>query len=1381
MVPLHRTCTEMPQGEGPEVRNKTSHPIEKFQDVDAYVLLGAPGTGKTTEFKRQAESSGGCYISARDFLTFDEKPEWHNQPLFIDGLDEVRAQSHNALTRFDGIRRQLDRLGCPKFRVSCRITDWFGSNDRLHLQKASPNGEVKGLRLDAFSQENIADFLSQHTPIADADGFLDWATERGINDLLSNPQSLGMLARAFGEGKRPESRQQAFELACQTLIQEHNLEHKIAKPPDASVSVLMDVAGKLCTLQILSGKAGFALPPAEHGQQYLALEQVTQEDHQRARHVLGTKLFDCPDESRCTPVHRQISEFLAARFLAKRISQGLPIRRILALMTGYDGGIVSELRGLCAWLAARSQSGRAELIERDPLGVVLYGDVRTFSVGDKQRILGGIAREAKRNPWIIGSIHLDSRLGDFVTPDVEDLVRSVLTNPERDHAKQSLASIVIEMLGHSAAFLGLSDILLELIRDDSRWPRMRSGALRALIRQHQGDEEALEKLKILLVDIHEGRVVDSDEDLLSELLHALYPAVMSVHEVVQYLKPPSRANYFGAYKDFWMNRVARDSSRAELAEFLTELSALDRQQSETQDSWRWVDHWQGSFQTLLRRFLDEFEGEVDSLPLYDWLEIATRQPHASPNLSDSMTERAQIRTWLTQHPKLQIALFKVGFQRCLASPESEAADFASLVGHVWYHIFQGSPPPEFTHWCLEQVFATTDRRARHYLLEYVARVTNKSPPQNHLSREYVESRLKQNPELLDIFRGTLNQLSIERQELRGIKKNTESEAGRLEQEQKDHDRQRRKEWRDLVKAHEEALAKNTAPPKLLGQIATAYLGGYSNVSGDTPLERLQDLLGDDDELIATVLKGIRGSLRHQDLPSIGEIIRLGTKNRTHYLSWAFWAAIEESRTPALPVETCLSNDQMRLALAIHYNVPVWPRSPDMPDEPPDWFGPLLQSQPELVSDVLIRTARARLRNGADFSTALYALSHSPDHAALARLASLPLLKSFPLRCRKQQLPSLSHLLQAALRHCEKRDLLGLVEQKADQPNMNLAQRVYWLTAALLASPEAYIERLGAFVTGNERRVHHMAELVLGRFERMSMSVPRSNVSARAFLIKHIGRFHAPFTLASDHEENLGAIQAFDIHGIDRLISDLASISTASASRALEELVQDEHLRLWHPRLVDAIYRQNAIRREAEFFHMDVDQITGVLDNRTPANAADLAALTLDNLSEIARDIRDGNTSDWRQFWNVDSHNRAQVPRPEDAGRDFLLSQLNARVKSLGIDAQPEGRYADNKRSDIRVSYNGHNVPVEIKRSCHPDLWSAVRTQLIAKYTKDPGAEGYGLYLVLWFGNTEHCRPTPNEGSPPKSAPELEKLLLDRLSASERLKISICVVDASQPD
>ena len=69
----------------------------------------------------------------------------------------------------------------------------------------------------------------------------------------------------------------------------------------------------------------------------------------------------------------------------------------------------------------------------------------------------------------------------------------------------------------------------------------------------------------------------------------------------------------------------------------------------------------------------------------------------------------------------------------------------------------------------------------------------------------------------------------------------------------------------------------------------------------------------------------------------------------------------------------------------------------------------------------------------------------------------------------------------------------------------------------------------------------------------------------------------------------------------------------------------------------------------------------------------------------------------------------------------------------------EGSYKDDKRADIRLSVPGFNIPIEIKRSCHDDWWSSIRTQLIAEYTRDPDTDGYGIYLVFWFGEAEGCK------------------------------------------
>jgi len=86
--------------------------------------------------------------------------------------------------------------------------------------------------------------------------------------------------------------------------------------------------------------------------------------------------------------------------------------------------------------------------------------------------------------------------------------------------------------------------------------------------------------------------------------------------------------------------------------------------------------------------------------------------------------------------------------------------------------------------------------------------------------------------------------------------------------------------------------------------------------------------------------------------------------------------------------------------------------------------------------------------------------------------------------------------------------------------------------------------------------------------------------------------------------------------------------------------------------------------------------------------------------------------------------------------------------------------------------------VEIKRSTDRKLWSAFRSQLIKKYVRDPGTDGHGIYLVLWFGNKGV--PMPPSGARPQSAQELEKRLQDSLSLDERLKISIVVIDVARP-
>lgn len=1329
-----RTCAEIPEGDSRDESKNPSRPLKDFRETNAFVLLGAPGAGKSTVFRREAERTGGCYVTARDFATFDDKPEWRDTVIYIDGLDETRAGLTDGRTPLDSIRAKLDRLGHPRFRLSCREADWFGANDRDSLKAVSPGGKVTVLRLDQLSDEAIREILP-FFGVEDVDGFIVSAREKGIDGLLPNPQSLKMLAKAVADhGVWPETRMQTFDMACQTLLKEHNRDHQIAEPNLVDIPRLMDAAGRLCAVQLLTGVAGYTLPGCENAPDFLELERIPDEAPQILLSALHTKLFEAPSEGR-TPVHRQTAEFLAAKYLSKLIENGLPTKRVLALMTGHDGGVVSELRGLSAWLAAHSKSSRKEIVERDPLGTILYGDVREFSVDEKRRVLDCLEQEAKRNPWFLTMSKIDSRLGDLATPDMEDIFRENLTDPDREGARQSFVCILIESLGYGQALPELADLIFGIIRKVEWRSDVRRTALEALIRQRGDRESVTAELQVLLADVHRGLVPDPNDDLLGSLLRELYPGRLSARELWQYLKTSQNASLYGLYCDFWNWHTPKKSTNAQLAELL---DGLVEQFEQLRPVFIGSQGMSSFFRQvpirLLRHYLEISSENIPLDQLFDWLGVAS-----DSELRTSGEDVQFVQDWLSGNPGILKELISKGMRYCAGSQ-----DFHDCMYMVERRFFGAALPPDFGSWCLEQAIASENHDKADWFMRKVAQSVYRHRFNKGLSQEIVERRIKGHTDLLSMFTERLTK-----------HEEIDTRENDIQEQYENEKRQRRREWRNHVKPQESALREGRCEPTLLHQLGEVYFGWFVDVEGDTPQDRLRNLFGNDERLIKAVLEGLCGSVVRSDVPDDAEIMRLRTENQIHPLALPFLAGLEEIAKATPEGDLPLDEKQMRQALAFLYAEP--------PDLTSSWYERASISHLKTAVDVLVRSVRAEMRSGNGRFSGVYRLGDSED---IARQAVIPLLESFPVRCTIQQLEELVYLLKIALSHCEETALLDLIHGKLAHRSMNVGQRICWLGIGFLVSPDFYREKLEAYIAGgHERRVQHLAYVVC-RDDLLAALPRRLGVLELELLIRLLGPIYKPPYPLTANRIN-----------IREFIEMLVSIPSNAATEALKSLSSEENLRSWRSYLIDAAYRQNAVRREASFRHCDIGQVLETLESERPANAADLAALTLEFLREIAKTIRHGNTSDWRQYWSGTPDNR---PKPENLCRDALLSDLCLKLSRLGIDAQPEGHYADDKRSDIRVSYGDFNVPIEIKRSCHRELWSAIKTQLILKYTRGPGTDGYGIYLVFWFGDTEHCRPTPGEGVPPKSAADIEQRLLNTLSSDERLKISICVIDVSEP-
>ena len=1361
-----RTCTvvrERTKEAGPKTESGLTHgpesrPLESFRDEPAYVLLGSPGSGKTDAFKHEARHEGVEPITARDFRTFDPDPDWQDQTLYIDGLDETRAGSADGRTPFDAIRARLQALGRPRFRVSCREADWFGANDRERLKAVAPNGEVLVLRLDPLSDQGILDILDKNLGVEDPQGFVEAARQRGVDGLLRNPLNLEMLAAAVGDEEWPRTKTETFDMACRKLVSEDNPEHQIAWSGSADTAALLDAAGHLCAVLLLAGKAGVTLPGNTSDPDHPRLEAIPRGDQHLLPRVLDTDLFALSAEGHLAPAHRQLAEFLAARRIALLIDQGLPVRRVLSLMTGFDGGIISEFRGLAAWLAAHSKLARQEVIERDPMGTVLHGDVRDFSTPEKRLVLQTLKAETDRNPWLVRATLLASPLGSLAASDMADDFRQALADPARDEAHRPFVLLILQTVRTAAPMPELAEPLMAIVRDDTWSMTIRRTALEAYMRARRDDPQVAVMLRRLLDDVYNGVVATRNDDLLGTLLSELYPDDLSVADLVGYLREPARRNLWRRYGVFWMDELREKSTIEQMVQLLDLLKTpMERVRLASGSAPREVNLVVRTPVVLLRHLLEHSPERVSQEQLSHWLYVAGWLGQKSrSSYPGRLGDTKFFRDWLNKNPEVQKAVIEDGVRKY--------HDIGQLDRYIYYlkrYLFGATPPDDYGVWCAERALTAGNQKIAQWFVWEAAAFVYAARGHDRSHRAEVAGKLRRDNRLTTRFESRLAALEEQSR--------FDEELNNARQADEPPNDGRFDNLRGWVKANAAALHSNECRPDLLHELAKAYLNGFSDVRGETPEERLRFLLGPDDGLFSAAMAGLRGTIRRADLPKWTEVLELAAKGRTHYLASPFVVGLEENSRATDAGDSHLSDAQTRLALAIHFA-----RHLEGSKGPPRWLRNCLVREPDTVAEVWARCARVQFRKGQEWLADAHRLAREPEYAQLAEVASVPLLRAFPVRCAAGQLPILRSLLQAAASHANRAQFLNLIEAKLAYGSMNPGQRVCWLTAGLFVGPETYGDRLESYVSGKNRRVQRLAEML--------DTVPSTSAELwDATVLERLIRVIGPYSVAPPTGETYRVtwpIQADEsLRGIvDRLSQDTSAV----AGHALEALAADDRLSSWRSLLVDRIHRQKSISREANYAHSGLDQVAAVLDNGRPVSAADLWALTIDLLRQLAERIQDGATSDWRQYWNVDKYNRPEQPKPENACRDALLSDLEQALAHLGIESTKEGSYADDKQSDIRASIPGSNVPIEIKRSCHRELWSAMHTQLIAKYTRDPGTDGYGIYLVFWFGEAERCRPTPRSGPKPKSARELEQALLETLTDAERRKISVCVIDVSKP-
>ena len=1341
-----RTCREVVGRQSAKPPGDASVPLAEFAQLNAYVLIGEPGAGKTTALKTEKEAQGGVYLTVRDFLTFNN-PEWRGTTLYLDGLDEVRAGEVDGRSPLDRILAKLDRLERPPFRLSCRWADWLGAYDRGRLDRFS-GGMLTVLQLDPLSEQDIKRILAENHGVEDPEGFIAGARERGVAGLLTNPQNLDLLATAVSRGNWPGSLLETFEYACGILVTEPNIEHSVVKPAAGESESLLDEAGRLCAVQILGGLAG-----------YTQLDHVISSPECPAApgasagagtsQVLRTRLFAGASEGQLIPAHRQIAEFLAARYVSGLIDGGLPLQRLLALVTGFDGELMRPFRNFAAWLGVHNRPSRKQLCRLNPGGLFYAGGKDRFSTEERRDILVNLRREARWNPDCLYTRRW-SGLGPLVSPELEDAFREILSAPERGYPHQPHVMMVLHALGDGEPLPALVPRIIDLVRDPSWLPGVRCAALDILIAYRERKEVQPETLLELLGDIEAGTLDDPDDGLLGILLKALYPGEIPVARALKHLRSPRLGVFSEQFLVFWTRHVPAESTDAQRAELFDAIAADFGSLRSVMTGKSNHHAIMGQLPAELLKF--RLRGSMDDIPmerLWGWLLVASE-----PDLCVLDPTVGAVGVELERNEDKLKELITYGVERCAL-----AEDTVAYLRSMERALFRARPF-DFGQWCVARALSATTGLAAAIYIDRIVDHWVRDPLAADLTLEQVRERLLPKPCLVALFDERVKLLGHPHDDgayvfLADLLLDTEAQTS----------------CQGEIEAESAQLQAGYGSPHLLERAAQAYFGNAADTPGESPGDRLGRLVGSRTDLAAHLGTGLLGVLGRDDLPAPSDVVAGCASGAMPPLTFPFMAALYElDRSGRLGVSGT-SDGLVELAVSILHCVPADRLTPDRHDSlwtlRPGWMSQLLQDRPRPIADALTRAIGQKLAMGILPASEVRALA-AHDHKDVAALVCQPLLRTFPAGSGTEVLEALGWLLTAALKSCERIQLERTIRHRLRNEELPDAQRIYWAAAGFLLAPGRYSRELQEFANEPAR---------LGPLLDFQCRIGSPYEVARRFEARDLKLLIAMTGVAMAGAEVTWARREL----MSGLIWGLSARRAHESADILQELADAPAFAPWAPDVSVAIEDQSERRRAAEFRYCKINQVTKTLENGRPANAGDLAALVVDEVGLLSVQIRDGSASNWKQFWNVDGYNRAKDPRPEESCRDAILLALQHRLGRLGIDVQPEGRYADGKRSDIRLSFGSFNVPVEIKRSCHPDLWTAMRNQLLVKYARGPGTDGFGIYLVFWFGRDCSCKPTALAGWVPADADELEARLTEQLSGPESSRISVCVIDVSKSD
>ncbi len=560
------------------------------------VLLGEPGVGKTTVFRRliDAEVAGenpreSVWVEAVALVdsTFQDLIGHHLQiadgpplTLVIDQLDESPM-----LGRLPARIRAMSAAAVRPMRllVACRTAEYPRD---LTAVLEELTGSCTVADLAPLTRQQALDLVAGHG--YPPEELIHAAVDAGAGALASVPLTLELLGRVF-EAHRvlPRRASETFELAAERLAEEP------VTGTHATPAQRLAIAGRAATRMLLSGRRtlwnGRALDASPGDLNISALAGGTESVATAAFEVtlphvgeaLRTAVFTGRSDERYAFRHSSIASYLAARHL---VDLGVPqpqFRQVLlASNDSVNFSVPLPLRQTATWLVAIDPRSNGWLAAVDPEGLAPYSSVINDDAV-RERIVEGLLQRAP-------SLELSSRAWQRARwnlrhPRLHEQLVTTLTAGSEPLDWDTMARVRLAIrLAEGAQAPELAPALLDVAEGDAWAPHTRRAAAAAAYSCDR--EQSATRLTSLLARFTElswAATADPDDELRGELLDLLWPEHITTTEVLGHLHPRRRSNLIGSYAMF-LRRFGTTVRREDLAVTLAwALKAIQRRPAQS--------------------------------------------------------------------------------------------------------------------------------------------------------------------------------------------------------------------------------------------------------------------------------------------------------------------------------------------------------------------------------------------------------------------------------------------------------------------------------------------------------------------------------------------------------------------------------------------------------------------------------------------------------------------------------------------------------------------------------------------------------------------------------------------------------------------------------